>query len=187
MASESFSASRSRSAYLDTPALFNMGHPPCQRALELSTVRDPTTRSEHSEDVDAESFANEFDSVAVEPEAIGRGTFGEVYKAFYLERPHDPVALKVPTDHERAVQLLLDEAAFLRSFVHPNIVKFLDIVKSRSGRPALAMEYATGGSLAARLRRDTRLNAKDAARVFCGVLEALEYVHLNKVLHLDIK
>ena len=50
------------------------------------------------------------------------------------------------------------------------------------------MEYAAGGSLAARLAvPGARLDPPSVCRILLHALQALEYIHLKDVLHLDIK
>ena len=70
--------------------------------------------------------------------------------------------------------------------LHPNIVTLLDYGEE-SGLPFLAMEYIEGEGLDARLRRDGHLGCAVATSMIIQVLNALEFAHVNQVIHRDVK
>lgn len=119
---------------------------------------------------------------------IGKGGFGEVYKA---KRDIDgqTYALKVPcldmheTMDTDQITALLKEVKIWKELDHTNIVKIIDY--NFKGIPYLAMEYLEGGSLRKIIKegRDLRFIIK----VILEVANALQHAHMCKVIHRDIK
>ena len=126
-------------------------------------------------------------------QSLGSGSFGEAALAHHRDRPSHLVVLKVPrgVDNARAAEasrLLRSEASLLRSLHHPRIVPFFDYVENPD-RNFVVMSYVAGGSLAEKLRAlpGSQLPAPKVARLLLDVLQALEHVHANGILHLDVK
>lgn len=90
---------------------------------------------------------------------LGRGGFGEVYRATMTDRGgvRTDVAVKVLHDEVDAdgqsVRRLRDEAHVLSALRHPAILKVHDLV-SLDGRVALVTEFVDGEDLSALLRAD---------------------------------
>ncbi len=66
------------------------------------------------------------------------------------------------------------------------MVRILDVVPDGTG-PALAMEYAAGGSLATLLTRRGRLRPEEAVAVAVPLADALGAVHRRGLVHGDVK
>ena len=125
--------------------------------------------------------------------SLGSGSFGEAFLAYHPDRPNHHVVLKVPrgVDNVRATEAsrrLRHEASLLRTLHHPRIVPLLDYVENPD-RNFVVMSHVAGGSLAEKLRSlpGSRLPAPTVARLLLDILQALEYVHIKGVLHLDVK
>lgn len=125
--------------------------------------------------------------------SLGSGSFGEAILAHHPHRPSHLVVLKVSRGDDlvgaaEASRLLRDEAGLLRTLHHPRIVSFLDYVEN-PGRNFIVMTYVAGGSLADVLSilPGSRLPVPRVARLLLDVIQALEHVHMNGVLHLDVK
>ena len=122
-------------------------------------------------------------------DVIGRGSTGVVYRAVQLAVDR-PVALKVLhaelAGRLRAVRRLQREARTTARLAHPNIVSAIDM-----GQVGplwwYAMELVDGPSLAERLREGGRLSEREALRLFIPLCEALVHVHVQGVVHRDIK
>ncbi|HVC93782.1 MAG TPA: serine/threonine-protein kinase [Pirellulales bacterium] len=121
-------------------------------------------------------------------ELLGRGAFGEVYKA------HDPqldrfVALKVPradyfaTSEEE--QRFLREARSAAGLRHPSIVQVYEIAHEH-GSPYLISDYIDGLTLAD-LISGGRPAFRESAELVAQLADALDYAHRQKVVHRDIK
>jgi serine/threonine protein kinase len=121
-------------------------------------------------------------------EEIGRGGMGVVYKAWQLGL-HRVVALKMlggpATASPAALERFRVEVEAAARLQHPNIVAVHE-VGSGPGPPFLTMEYAEGGSLAARLA-GTPLAPGLAANLVQTLARAVEQAHRRGVLHRDLK
>lgn len=80
----------------------------------------------------------------------------------------------------------LKEARNIARLNHPNIVRIIDVFEE-NGTAYYVMEYAENGSLADKVKRDGYLSEPVATRYILQVASALEYIHKQKMMHLDIK
>lgn len=130
-------------------------------------------------------------------EFIGQGTFGRVYRAAHHTLTHSPnaqVAIKflltdINDPQERAA--FLREAHVLDQLKHPAILPILD-VGVNADFPYITTEYASGGTLRARLqKRSTRfMPLWEALEIVAPIGEALHYAHEQKprgIVHRDLK
>ncbi len=120
-------------------------------------------------------------------ERIGRGSFGEVYRA------RDP-----KLDREVAVKLLhggkeqpegatvLREARLLARVRHPNVVTVYD-ADEIEGRVGLWMEFIHGRNLEQVLGERGKFDDREVTRIGIEVCRALSAVHDAGLLHRDIK
>lgn len=79
----------------------------------------------------------------------------------------------------------LKEARHIAKLKHPNIVRIIDVFDENS-TSYYVMEYIEGGSLANKVEEDG-MSVSDATRYILQVAEALNYIHQNKICHLDVK
>jgi len=119
---------------------------------------------------------------------LGRGGNGVVYRArrIGLKRL---TALKVlrggPAADPREAARLRGEAMALARIGHPNIIQIYEVGET-GGRPFLALEFAPGGSLEARLRGGPQ-PARDAAALLETLARAIHAAHRAGVVHRDLK
>jgi Tol biopolymer transport system component len=119
-------------------------------------------------------------------EQVGSGAYGEVYRAWDT-RLHREVALKLLHASASAdATAHLAEARALARVRHPNVVTIhgADVFNGRAG---LWMEFVSGRTLDAIVRRDGRFSADEAANVGAAVCRALSAVHQAGSLHRDVK
>lgn len=120
---------------------------------------------------------------------IGRGGMGTVYRASRRgSGAGEPVAVKrVPMagDPDLAAHLRA-EADVLAALDHPHIVRVIELLDDGDG-VAIAMQLATGGSLADVLAGCGRLPADDVAMLGAKLADALSSAHESGVLHCDVK
>ncbi|MFF0814754.1 protein kinase [Rhodococcus sp. NPDC003318] len=124
-----------------------------------------------------------------DPEEIGRGGFGVVYRCHQpaLERT---VAVKVLTaewDETNRERFLREQRAMGRLTGHPNIAAVLQVGTTDIGRPYLVMPYHRQGSLEARIRRHGPLTTPEVLRLGVKTAAALETAHRAGILHRDVK
>ncbi len=119
---------------------------------------------------------------------IGRGGMGAVYKARDTELERI-VAIKTiaegrfasPDQRER----FRDEARAVARLQHPNIIA-IHAIGEHDNQPYLVLEFAEGGSLAARLV-ETPMAPRDAAALLETLARAVHAAHQAGVVHRDLK
>jgi serine/threonine protein kinase len=128
------------------------------------------------------------DSYTIEGE-IGRGGMGVVYRA-RDERLQRRVAVKVlPPElaFQREIrERFTREAQTAARLSHPHIVPIHDVGEG-NGLVYFVMGLIEGESLAARIRRRTRLPAEEVRRIMKETADALSAAHGLSVIHRDIK
>lgn len=131
---------------------------------------------------------------------LGRGTFGEVLLARDLRKPKHSVALKTVTCDqlagdaaERARLAALGEAQLLLRLRHPHIVRCEEVQWDADRRAVwFALELMDGGDAqglidARREAGEPPFEAHFVRRVLAAVGSALQYIHIEGVLHRDVK
>src|SRR6266567_9273971 len=118
---------------------------------------------------------------------IGRGSFAEVYLGEHLHLGTQ-AAIKLLHAHltgEDSEQLRR-EARMMARLMHPHSVRVLDFeVEDRL--PFLVMEYAPNGSMRQRHPRGTTVPLEHVVSYVGQVAEALHYIHIQKLIHRDVK
>lgn len=122
-------------------------------------------------------------------ERLGEGGMGKIYKVF------DPImnryiALKVmkmevpESEHRRFRQ----EARLCGTFMHPNLVRVLEVGTTREhGLFWFAMEYLEGKDLENLIAGGRRPPIPLVHEIFTQTLDALTHVHARNFVHCDIK
>ena len=121
---------------------------------------------------------------------IGEGGMSAVYLARdrQLDR-HVAVKIMLPFDDEDAETYTIrfvNEARILARLNHPNIVHVYDFAATESGL-RIIMEYVEGRTLYEQVTDDGGLPEDQVAAVACEVLDALDVIHAEDVIHRDIK
>ena len=121
-------------------------------------------------------------------EHIGRGGMADVWSA-RDNKLNRMVAIKTIahglSQDANPVTMFKQEAQTIAQMEHPHILPIYDFGQY-SGQLYIVMRYVTGGSLDELLRRDP-LPVVDALRLGLSIAQALDYAHVNNVVHLDLK
>ncbi|KAI9280786.1 protein kinase [Sporodiniella umbellata] len=116
---------------------------------------------------------------------IGQGASGGVYIA-YTDGSDYPVAIKqMNLEQQPKKELIINEILVMKESQHKNIVNFIDSYLWR-GDLWVIMEYMEGGSLTDVVTNNMMMEGQIAA-VCLEVLEGLQHLHSNGVIHRDIK
>jgi formylglycine-generating enzyme required for sulfatase activity/predicted Ser/Thr protein kinase len=80
----------------------------------------------------------------------------------------------------------IKEAQILSQLQHPYIVKVLEVFEANNTAYTV-MEFLEGESLGDLLKKEGKLSLEHSLRYIEQVLQALAFIHQQKILHLDIK
>ena len=122
-------------------------------------------------------------------ERIGRGAFGEVYRAWDTRLDRE-VALKLlPADRssgERAASAIIHEGRLLARVRHPNVVTIYG-AEQIADQIGLWMEFVRGHTLEQILDQRKAVSAAEAVDIGLELCRAVSAVHGAGLLHRDIK
>ena len=126
--------------------------------------------------------------------SLGKGNFSEVFLT-QKENTNLMYATKIMVrsvyDKPPLWNRLINEVQILKKANHPNIVKFVELKKSQKNW-YLVTEYVNGGSLLSNLKKYIQMYRRafpeDIVQYLMKqILSALSYLHLNKIIHRDLK
>ena len=119
---------------------------------------------------------------------LGEGGMGEVYRGVHSKIGR-VVAVKVLT-REAAnsgfIERFRNEARIQSSLNHPNIAALYDFLEA-NGQPCIIMEFVDGQVLMDLIAARGALSSDETLHILHSVVEALQYVHAQGVVHRDIK
>ncbi|KAH9251133.1 hypothetical protein BASA81_011032 [Batrachochytrium salamandrivorans] len=115
---------------------------------------------------------------------LGKGSFGEVYLGV---KNHSKYAVKVvKKSKQQTDSKLFEEVRVMERLKYPHIVQIQQVWDSPD-RIIISLEFASGGDLEHLLQAYTKFGETDAKSIIVQVLNALEYLHDNRVIHRDLK
>ena len=125
---------------------------------------------------------------------LGEGSFGVVYltrkegdSKKYATKELD----REEIDSSEAKKYLINEIRILQSLEHPNIVKFIDLKKTKK-HYYIMMEFCNGGELSKNLEKYMMKNGtafpEELVQHFMRqIIGAFKYIHGKKIIHRDVK
>ena len=126
---------------------------------------------------------------------LGRGAFGEVYRALEV-RSGSVIAVKVlplgDLASEASKTALLNEVRVAEKVTHPNVVRILFVNDGSASEigPFVAMEYISGGTLSKVLRNQsqtkTQIPLGRAVEMMIDIAQGARAIN-EKIIHRDIK
>lgn len=121
---------------------------------------------------------------------IGQGGMGYVFKAFDHELGRD-VAIKIlmfdGSKSQDEQTRFLQEAKFLATLQHPNIVQILSSGIAEDGAPYHVMELLVGEPLSDEVERHGPLKPERFYEIFKQVTAGLVHAHSCNIVHRDLK
>ena len=121
-------------------------------------------------------------------EHIGRGGMADVWSARDKQLNRTVAVKTIARDLSvdmNPVKMFEREARTIAGLEHPHILPIYDFGEY-DGQLYIVMRYVSGGSLED-LLEEGPLDLDDVVRLARAVGHALEYAHVNKVIHLDLK
>ncbi|KAF7201474.1 transcript variant X3 [Nothobranchius furzeri] len=118
-------------------------------------------------------------------EKIGQGASGTVYTAIDVATGQEVAIKQINLQKQPKKELIINEILVMKEMKNPNIVNFVDSFLV-GDELFVVMEYLAGGSLTD-VVTETCMDEAQIAAVCREVLQALEFLHANQVIHRDIK
>ena len=122
-------------------------------------------------------------------EEVGKGGMAYVYKA-HCHMLNRTVAVKVLRNDleggDEFVQRFNTEAQSAAGLTHPNIVSVFDVGED-NGNYYIVMEYMEGITLKEYIKKNGRIESREAAYIAAQICSALEAAHEKNIVHRDIK
>ncbi|KAG0186626.1 hypothetical protein DFQ28_007527 [Apophysomyces sp. BC1034] len=116
---------------------------------------------------------------------IGKGQFGAVYRALDLATGEIVAVKRVKLEDGELDQEVM-AISLLKTLSHRNVIQYFGFIRSRN-HMNLVLEYAENGSLMSTLKAFGAFPEKLVASFCMKILNGLEYLHLNQVVHCDLK
>jgi serine/threonine protein kinase len=117
---------------------------------------------------------------------LANGAFGQVYLAKHRETEQQFAIKVIQKRRVKDYKTFINEINILKKLKHPNIIELHEIWEW-SECCFLVLEYCTGGELFHYITEKKHLSEREASIIMKQLLEALNYLHQNKISHRDIK
>ncbi|XP_059276873.1 serine/threonine-protein kinase SAPK3-like [Lycium ferocissimum] len=116
---------------------------------------------------------------------LGSGHFG-VARLVKDKKTKELVAVKYIERGKKIDENVQREIINHRSLKHPNIVRFKEVLLTPT-HLAIAMEYAAGGELFAKIHSAGRFSEDEARFFFQQLISGVSYCHSMEICHRDLK
>jgi len=116
---------------------------------------------------------------------LGEGAYGSVFKAMHKESSEVLAIKQVPVDTD--LQEIIKEISIMQQCDSPYVVKYYGSYFKNTDL-WIVMEYCGAGSVSDCMRlRNKTLNEDEIACICRDTLKGLEYLHLRRKIHRDVK
>ncbi|KAI7868843.1 kinase-like domain-containing protein [Spinellus fusiger] len=118
---------------------------------------------------------------------IGKGQFGSVYRGLDLTTGEIVAVKRVKIDNgELDQEEMMKEVSLLKVLSHTNVIQYIGFIRTQ-WHINIVQEYAENGSLMSTLKAFGSFPEKLVAAFTIKILNGLEYLHANDVVHCDLK
>ncbi|KAB7498808.1 Serine/threonine-protein kinase PAK 1 [Armadillidium nasatum] len=181
-------------AVLPTTGAVTVAPPPPPAAPNTSSALERTAEKQKKKKMSDEEIQERLRAIVsvgdpnrkyTKMEKIGQGASGTVYTAIETATGVEVAIKQMNLSQQPKKELIINEILVMRENKHPNVVNYLDsyLVGEELW---VVMEYLPGGSLTD-VVTETCMDEGQIAAVCREVLQALEFLHFNHVIHRDIK
>ena len=123
-------------------------------------------------------------------EELGFGGFAKVVEGIHIPTG-EKVAIKILDKNKLysdslALKRIKLEISILKNTRHKNIIKLYEVMETPQ-KIYLIMEYCKGGELFNYIIRKKHLSEEQSCKFFHEIIDALEYLHVQNIVHRDIK
>ena len=122
-------------------------------------------------------------------ETIGEGTYGKVKVATHI-KTNEKVAIKIihkyKLTHKNDDLRMKNEMKILTELNHPNILKAFEVFEDESNY-YIVMEKPEKGDLFKYICSKGRLSIEEATFMYYQIVNAVQFLHKNKIVHRDMK
>ncbi|KAM8730437.1 myosin light chain kinase, smooth muscle-like [Acanthopagrus schlegelii] len=120
-------------------------------------------------------------------EKLGVGKFGQVFRLSHKETGQECAGKFYRARTSKDREAARKEIELMNSLHHPKLVQILAAYDTRS-ELVMVMEYIAGGELFERIVDDNFEHTElTSARYMQQILEGMQYVHRQNIVHLDLK
>ncbi|CAI2356417.1 unnamed protein product [Caenorhabditis sp. 36 PRJEB53466] len=129
-----------------------------------------------------------FDTLYQVTKLLGDGKFGKVYCVIEKASGKEFAAkfIKIRKEADRAE--VEREVSILTQLRHPRIAQIYDAFYTTTNDVVLIMEIVRGGELFDRVAEESyELSELAVVMIICQLCEAIDYIHKQNILHLDVK
>ncbi len=136
-----------------------------------------------------EHFSNPWDTYT-ELSTLGEGAYGVVKKVYLKSSPETLRAMKI-IPKENIIEnsdgtKLIDEIEILKNLEHPNIMKIYECFNDKDN-VYIVSEFCDQGDLLGKMEKLGTLNQIVVKFLMGQILNAIAYLHSNRIFHGDIK
>lgn len=118
-------------------------------------------------------------------ELLGKGFFGQVFKATHRVTKEVMVLKELYRVDEEAQRNFLKEVAVLRSLSHTNVLRFIGVLY-RDKKLHLVTEYVPGGSLKDLIHSELTLPWERRVLFGSDIAKGMAYLHSKNIIHRDL-
>ena len=128
-----------------------------------------------------------WNSYYIHKRVIGEGSCSKVYYGIHKTKNHEVAIKKIAFDQleDKLKVRAIKEISILQSINHPNIIKLYDYKFDRN-KLLLITEYCNCGNMYEWINRENK-QPQEILSVIKQILEGIQYLHSNKIIHRDIK
>jgi len=120
--------------------------------------------------------------IELDKEPFARGGFGKVYMAKW--RKKDVVVKVIRADDDEMEQAVKNETSLTLHLSHQNVIVLFGMTCMKSKKFGIVMEKAEHGPLDKLIGK---IDHEKLTKIALGIIDGLEYVHSQHVIHRDIK